>query len=421
MVFKSMFFVSSARMLLCLVLRSFGLSLLIAQPVPLVYYLAQIHSESSGGMMGGPDWTSSSDVYYLTDTFNPLVTTSYRYVSRYWEEAYNSYTDDTYPFSGTIEYFDDYFVICSKHGIPSTNPPYRVSTIDYNGYYLRDDYTMTANSNTPVKSIIYQYDQDMNLICRIFKDNSISKWYKTQCTIDELGRRTEDYTSVSSDSINWIPYCRNEYAYSAEPVTGNPQFDKYAPYVPLFCQAYPLATYPYPYLNDDYKMESVTVTYANAQGLWYSPNTWSLAYQTTTDGYQLGGMTWDYHGLLTESSFYESDGIPSYTFTWAFTDPSGSNDPVSPPQLGLAIYPNPVQREAELHLKLTTPETVRLTTYNLRGQQIKSETFIDRKSGENILQWKATDSKDVPLSNGIYLIKCETQAGTKTIKTIVIN
>lgn len=420
MVFKSMFFVSSARMLLCLVLLSFGLSLLIAQPVPSVYYLAQIHSESSGGMMGGPDWTSSSDVYYLTDTFNPLVTTSYRYVSRYWEEAYNSYTDDTYPFSGSIEYYDDYFIVITKHGAPNTSPPYRISTIDYNGYYLRDDYTMTANSNTPVKSIIYQYDQDMNLICRIFKDNSISKWYKTQCTIDEVGRRTEDYTSVSSDSINWIPYCRNEYAYSADSVTGNPQFDKYAPYVPLFCQAYPLATYPYPYLNDDYEMESVTVTCFNTLGVWFS-EIWSLDYQTSTDGYQLGGMTWDYHGLLTDLLFYDSDGIPSYTFTWAFTDPSGSNDPVSPPQLGLAIYPNPVQREAELHLTLKAPASIKVTTYNLRGQQIKSELYQDRRVGKNSLVWRATDTAGSPLKNGLYLIRCETPGSTKTIRTVVIH
>lgn len=420
MVSKSMFFTHSARVVLCLVLFSMGLSLLIAQPVPSVYYLAQIHSDSSGGMAGGPDWLLSSTVYYLTDTINPLVTTSYRYVSMYWDEFEYSFTDDTYPFSGTIEYFDDYFIVTTKHGFPSTNPPYRVSTIDYNGYYLRDDYTMTAQLNSPVKCIIYQYDQDMNLINRIFKDSSISKWYRTQCTIDELGRRTEDYTSVSTDSINWIPYCRNEYTYSGENVTGNPQFDKYAAYVPLFSQTYLFPIYPYIYLNDDYKMESVTVTYANAQGVWYPPDVWPLDCQTITDGYRLYNMTWENHGLLTESRFYDLDGFPSYTYTWAFTDPSDSSDPLSPGLVGLSINPNPVRYDAELQLTLKAPASIKVTTYNLRGQQIKSEIYQDRKVGENSLVWRATDTAGSSLKNGVYLIRCETPGSTKTIRTVVI-
>ncbi len=416
-----MFFTHSARVVLCLGLLAFGLGFLSAQTTPLIYYLGQVHLENSGGMMGGPDWWSSSDLYYLTDTDDPLVTTSYRYVSNYWEEAYHSYSDDTYPFSGAAIYFPDHFVVTSKNGLPSTTPPYRISTIDYNGYYLRDDYCMTANSQTPVMSRIYQYNQDMKLTCIITRMNNISKWWRTECTLDELGRRTQDYTSVSSDSLNWLPYCRNEYTYSSELVPGNPQFEKHALYVPLSFDIPPFNIFPYLYINDNYKMVSVTVTFANTQGDWYESDVWPLDYRTIPWGFQLGAISWDNHGLVTELAYGDGDGMPSYTFGWAFTDPSDSSDPLSPDLVGLSVNPNPVRDDAELQLTLKAPASIKVTTYNLRGQQIKSEIYQDRKVGENSLVWRATDTAGSPLKNGVYLIRCETPGSAKTIRTVVIH
>lgn len=397
-------------------------SQLKAQGYPQVYFLTQLHSETSGGASGGPDWESIDHDSYIYAPGNPLVINSVRVVSDLWGYDYHTHIDTLYEFPGFLEQHDDYFKVCTPNGRYYQTPRFRVATIDYQGYYLEDHYYEYPWSHNPKISIWYQYDDTLHLTGSMTKYNlqSVPRWYKYECLLDSLGHRLQDIQYSSLDSLTWTPNGRHTYLYSPEPLGFDFKYEKYLPYVPNGVWAESLFL---PYLDWEFKLLSVTNEGVDSQGNWYDAYTWNLNYVISTDELVLIDQNYG-----SEYQRYDLTGLArsilrdeaGFTFGWEHTSNVDVQDNLISPAPNIAIFPNPTLLQARLQLSLPKALQLKVQTYNLKGQLVKSDVHSGTKAGINEFPWNATDSRNIPLPSGIYLIRCEWEKGNAVVRVAVV-
>lgn len=129
-------------------------------------------------------------------------------------------------------------------------------------------------------------------------------------------------------------------------------------------------------------------------------------------GYDLG---WNDPGILVSTGI--ADEVPVYTFLY---DKSTSiDDPTVPPlDASVIVYPNPARDQSSLKYAVPKASNICLSTYNLKGQLIKTESFSG-KGEKGVLDWSATNSAGIKLQNGVYLLRFESDGVSQTKRVVI--
>lgn len=83
-------------------------------------------------------------------------------------------------------------------------------------------------------------------------------------------------------------------------------------------------------------------------------------------------------------------------------------------------YPNPFNPSTNIPYQLITPGQVKLTIYNLQGQQVKSLVNEHRRSGTYRISWDGTDEFQKSVSSGVYVYRLEIGDKIQSRKMILV-
>ncbi|MBD3232538.1 MAG: T9SS type A sorting domain-containing protein, partial [candidate division Zixibacteria bacterium] len=78
-------------------------------------------------------------------------------------------------------------------------------------------------------------------------------------------------------------------------------------------------------------------------------------------------------------------------------------------------YPNPFNAQTTIRFSLQKPEYVKLSVYNLAGQLVETLVNSYRSSGENAIEWDASN-----YSSGIYFYSLKTDEKICTKRMLLI-
>lgn len=395
----------------CICIFMISLCNLRAQTYPEIQYLHGFDLYQQTGLTGGPDSYSHSWQRFFSADHSPLEIIGIQHESIFHDDfGYNhdsSYSD----FNGHLDLMPEYFIVRSPFGLSYNAPPYRISKIDYDGHYLEDCLSYSQNGSGFLLKAWYFYDSMMKPTETIIQYSSPQSWEKITCIRDELGRRLEDTSFTSTDSLNWDVTKRVLYTYGDTPFTQPYQFEKFAAYMPNFI----LRRYTYLSefsMDDHYPLAAITYIHANPQGGWYEPWSEYPYYTIGEDGItNLNSyMKWNDLGILVSTGI--ADEVPAYSFM--YENSTGIDDPVAPPlQASVWVYPNPVRNQASVQYSIPKASGISLCTYNLRGQLIKTDYFYG-KGEKGILDWKATGPSGNKLQSGVYLLRFESDGVSQT-------
>jgi uncharacterized protein (TIGR02145 family) len=101
------------------------------------------------------------------------------------------------------------------------------------------------------------------------------------------------------------------------------------------------------------------------------------------------------------------------------------NDPTNGKQIPNEMklnqnYPNPFNPSTYIRYTLGKPSQVKLTIYDLLGQQIRTLNDSFQTAGEHSLVWDAMDEMNNPVGSGIYLYRLQTAEMTIQKKMILV-
>jgi len=70
-----------------------------------------------------------------------------------------------------------------------------------------------------------------------------------------------------------------------------------------------------------------------------------------------------------------------------------------------ANYPNPFNPSTTIGYKLSQQSSVKVTVYNLQGQEIKSFALGEQAAGSQKVVWDGRNSDGAPLASGVYVYR----------------
>ncbi|MBD3401733.1 T9SS type A sorting domain-containing protein [candidate division GN15 bacterium] len=98
-----------------------------------------------------------------------------------------------------------------------------------------------------------------------------------------------------------------------------------------------------------------------------------------------------------------------------------SDEPILPEEVALhQNYPNPFNPETRIAFELPVSGRVRLSVYNVLGQEVTTLIDSDLGAGRHEVSWRGTDRSGQAVSSGIYLYRLETQAQVLTRKMMLL-
>jgi hypothetical protein len=136
---------------------------------------------------------------------------------------------------------------------------------------------------------------------------------------------------------------------------------------------------------------------------------------------------------LSTAHFYasgvESSGLEMFTrsndtvFVYRFDAITGipADDPPTPSSFTLSQnYPNPFNASTEINFSLARTGDVRLTVYNLLGQEVK--TLVDGRilAGEHRVTWDGTDNQGALCATGVYLYRLQIEDRSESRKMLLL-
>ncbi|MFH1195706.1 MAG: CotH kinase family protein [bacterium] len=83
-------------------------------------------------------------------------------------------------------------------------------------------------------------------------------------------------------------------------------------------------------------------------------------------------------------------------------------------------YPNPFNPSTVINYMLPEPCSVKLTVYNLLGQEIKTLVDAIQNAGDHSIDWNGLDSNNNPVSSGVYLYRLETETSALQKKMLLM-
>ncbi|MCD4818067.1 MAG: carboxypeptidase regulatory-like domain-containing protein [Candidatus Cloacimonetes bacterium] len=83
-------------------------------------------------------------------------------------------------------------------------------------------------------------------------------------------------------------------------------------------------------------------------------------------------------------------------------------------------YPNPFNPETEISFSLADQGKVKISIYNIKGQKIKTLIYESLPIGEHSIVWNGKDSKENPVSSGVYFYRMKTSQYQKINKMLLL-
>ncbi|KAA3602794.1 MAG: T9SS C-terminal target domain-containing protein [Calditrichaeota bacterium] len=83
-------------------------------------------------------------------------------------------------------------------------------------------------------------------------------------------------------------------------------------------------------------------------------------------------------------------------------------------------YPNPFNPTTNIAYSIKKASDVKLTIYNLLGEEIKTLVQEFKQAGNYSIEWNGTNNNDKKVSSGVYFYKIESAEFTKTRKMILL-
>lgn len=393
-----------------LVLSSLALPVMLhCQNYPQCYFVDKVKIAMSSSLFGG-SW-SSDEACFISDATNPLIINRIDKSSDVWDDWGYHHEEESVMFTGSFVQLDSVFVVESPY-FPDPSPyvSLRKSTITNDGYYLKDEFTVTNPWHPMSITIYYEYNPAMKLLSRVTKESSSQLSYtKELYTLDELGRRIETNISTSGDSVLWQPTEIITYQYVGEEFDADYTFEKHAPYKPYEIQlGYPI------YLNDDYQIESFTCT--SIQYPEY-PMTYFMNYSIVDNTLEVLWAFIDIPSCFITCQWIEDRG--SY-YRYVHSSTVDVNDQLLPSPVRSSCYPNPCKEQAKIKLSSSPTREVQVKTYNIKGQLIKNETQAINISDKS-LTWVAKDKNGSKLPVGVYLVQVSGEKEAVVVRIAVVN
>jgi hypothetical protein len=84
-----------------------------------------------------------------------------------------------------------------------------------------------------------------------------------------------------------------------------------------------------------------------------------------------------------------------------------------------SVRPNPMSNSTSISYTLPEPAPVKLTVYNLVGQEVNTVTRTTQPAGTYSATWRGLDSRGTHVSSGIYFVRLQAGNNTATRKLIV--
>lgn len=117
----------------------------------------------------------------------------------------------------------------------------------------------------------------------------------------------------------------------------------------------------------------------------------------------------------------DSGGISSVTvFRGSSVDIDEKQYPVPKDIILFPNYPNPANPITTIRFGLPSAAMVRITIYNIFGQQVKTLTHARYKAGYHAILWDATNDQQNIVSSGIYIYRLQTPAGVLSRKMVLL-
>ena len=85
-----------------------------------------------------------------------------------------------------------------------------------------------------------------------------------------------------------------------------------------------------------------------------------------------------------------------------------------------ANWPNPFNSNTTINYELIKPGNVKLTIYNLLGQEVVSLFTGYQQKGVYDIQWNGQDKYGLPVANGSYYIRMESGKSVVQRKVMVV-
>jgi hypothetical protein len=83
-------------------------------------------------------------------------------------------------------------------------------------------------------------------------------------------------------------------------------------------------------------------------------------------------------------------------------------------------YPNPFNPVTEIQFDVPVESQVRLTVYNIMGQEVKTLTNETLKAGFHSIRWDGTNGLGESVSTGLYFYRLSSSSFTSTKKMIMV-
>lgn len=116
----------------------------------------------------------------------------------------------------------------------------------------------------------------------------------------------------------------------------------------------------------------------------------------------------------------DGDTVKVLEFDVIVDVPDG-DQPSLPVKFALSLnYPNPFNSSTEINFSLARAGDVRLTVYNLLGQEVK--TLIDGRitAGEHRVTWDGSDNQGTPCATGVYLYRLQIEDKSESRKMLLL-
>lgn len=102
-----------------------------------------------------------------------------------------------------------------------------------------------------------------------------------------------------------------------------------------------------------------------------------------------------------------------------FTDSSGF-DPIPVDYALYQNFPNPFNSETRIRYQVPHPGKVRITIYNLMGNEIRTIENDEKQAGNHYVNWDGKDDHGTEMPSGIYIYKITANGFVQSMKMIMI-
>ena len=82
-------------------------------------------------------------------------------------------------------------------------------------------------------------------------------------------------------------------------------------------------------------------------------------------------------------------------------------------------WPNPFVGRVHFDLEMPRPAPIETRIYDVRGRRIRDLVDRTMPAGEYAIAWTGRDNRGLYVPSGVYFVKLETQAGTRSRKLVV--